>query len=334
MRPYPHISVIASRPSERNRWPVLFLAITCAVGASGSDVSGVSPPAAEETTTARPTAAAVSSTTTARRTATAVADGTVDATAVATTADVASADCRPVTYSSSGRDLPAERCDPTGATASGPLPAAVILGGCADYEGDPLTLERGLAVSLAGAGVIALIVDYHAAAPPTHPETYCEPSPETFAAVPGMLSAVTDATAWLRTDPAVDGAAIGAVGYSLGGLWAAYAHLGDVDLASVRPASFSAIAMFASSMFPDALDAARAGHMPPLYLIHGELDDIVSVDDSTQLAQAAQAGGTEATLVIVPAIDHGWSEPHANAERDVAIADVTEFMTTHLGQTG
>ena len=81
--------------------------------------------------------------------------------------------------------------------------------------------------------------------------------------------------------------------------------------ASVPPASFRAIAMFASPMLPDALTAARAGRLPPLYLLHGEFDEIVPVDDSTQLSQAAQAGGTEATLVVVPAMDHGWSEPYA-----------------------
>ena len=177
--------------------------------------------------------------------------------------------------------------------------------------------------------MIALIVDYHAAAP-APPDTYCQPSPETLAAVPAMLSTVTDATAWLRADPSVDGAAVGAVGYSLGGLFAAYAHLGDVDLASVRPASFNAIAMFAAPMFPDALEAARAGRLPPLYLLHGELDDVVAVDDSKHLSQAAQASGGETTLVVLPAMDHGWSEPYASAERTAAIADVTEFISTHL----
>jgi dienelactone hydrolase len=243
---------------------------------------------------------------------------------------VAMVDCRPVSFPSAGRDLPGERCDPPSSIEHGPRPAAVIVGGCGGYDGD-LTLKRALATALAGDGVTALIVDYHAAAP-APPETYCQPSPETLAAVPAMVSAITDAAAWLRADPTVDGTAIGAVGYSLGGLFATYAHVGDVDLASVPPASFRAIAMFASPMLPDAFTAAGAGRLPPLYLLHGELDEIVPVDDSTQLAQAAQAGGTEATLVVVPAMDHGWSEPYAWAQRADGIVDVTEFMTTQLAR--
>ena len=92
--------------------------------------------------------------------------------------------------------------------------------------------------------------------------------------------------------------------------------------------------MFASPMFPDTLDAAWAGHMPPLYLLHGELDDIVAVDDSTQFVQAARAGGTEANLVVVPAMDHGWSEPYASAERADGIADVTKFISTRPRSSG
>jgi hypothetical protein len=33
-------------------------------------------------------------------------------------------------------------------------------------------------------------------------------------------------------------------------------------------------------------------------------------------------------------MDHLWSEPHASAERDDAVADITEFMSTHLDRTG
>jgi dienelactone hydrolase len=318
----------ASGQSRRARRTALLAVVACSLTACGGDDSGEPAPPANERSS--PSASAV---TTAPDAASATTTIAVPATTVdmATTSEpAADIDCRPVTIPSAGRELPGQRCDPAGATDQPLRPAAVILGGCADYEGDPLTLEHGIASSLASAGVTALIVDYHAAAPPPAPETYCSPSPDTIAAVPAMLTAVTDAAAWLRADPTVDPAAVGAVGYSLGGLFAAYAHLGDVDLASVPPASFSAIAMLASPMLPDALGAARAGRMPPLYLLHGEVDDVISVDDSTQLAAAAQAGGTDATLVVVPAMDHGWSEPYASAERNAAIADVTDFISSRL----
>jgi dienelactone hydrolase len=346
---HPHIAASASTHGARRRLlTALLVAVACSLAACGADDSAEPAPSTDEVTASGPSATGATTTTrdaaTTTATTVAVPATTVDATttvAVPTTVDAtttseATADvvCRPVTFPSGGRDLPGERCDPPDETGQTPRPAAVILGGCAVYEGDPLTLQRGIASALATAGVTALMVDYHAAAPPPTPETYCQPSPETIAAVPAMLAAVTDAAAWLRADPSVDGAAIGAVGYSLGGLFAAYAHLGDVDLASVPPASFSAIAMLAAPMLPDALDAARAGRMPPLYLLHGETDDVVAVDDSKQLAAAAQAGGTEATLVVVPAMDHGWSEPYASAERNGAIADVTDFITTRLEPGG
>lgn len=326
------IAAPATTLRRRIRLPMTILAAAaCIVTACGADGPAEPAPAADEAPASSPTAFE-STTTRVAAAAVVVPATTVEVTTTYETA--ADVHCLPVTFPSGGHDIPGERCDPAASTRQAPRPAAVILGGCADYERDDLLFERGVASALAGAGVTALIVDYHAAAPPPEPETYCQPSPETLAAVPAMLSAVTDAAAWLRADPHVDDDAIGAVGYSLGGLWAAYAHLGDVDLASVPPASFNAIAMLAAPMLPDALDAARAGRMPPLYLLHGEVDDVVSVDDSTQLVEAAQAGGTAATLVVVPAMDHGWSEPHAGVERDAAIADVTTFFSTRLQPSG
>lgn len=88
--------------------------------------------------------------------------------------------------------------------------------------------------------------------------------------------------------------------------------------------------MLAAPTLPNAVDAARAGRMPPLFLLQGEIDDVVPPQTAAQFAEAAHAGGTEATLVMVPGMDHGWSEPQASAERNVAIADITDFMSAHL----
>lgn len=261
---------------------------------------------------------------------TAAPDTTPSDTTPPTSEPATDVECRPVSFPSQGSELPGERCDPLGVTQDAPVPAVVVLKGCGYSAGDPLLLEQGLATSIAAAGMTALIVDYHAAAPPSTPEAYCQPSEETIAAVPAMLAAVTDAAAWLRGDALVDDSAVGAVGYSLGGLWALYAHLGEVALASVPPAEFDAIATLAPALFPDVLDAARAGRMPPLYVIHGELDDVNSVDDSEALVQAAQAGGTDATFVPRQGMDHGWGEPSAATERAEATIEITDFLSTHL----
>jgi dienelactone hydrolase len=296
------------------------------VACGGVEAGDATPTSSTTGTTERPIEqVTASSTTPARPTPTSTTDVATTATPSADTAS-----CIDVSFPSGGRALPGRRCDPIGVDLQAPRPAVVILGGCADYAAGTRLLERDIASSLAADGMTALIVDYHAAAIPSTPEAYCQPSEELIAAVPAILAAVTDAAAWLRTDEVVDDSNIGAVGYSLGGLFATFAHLGEMSLASVPPASFGAIATLAAPMYPDTLDAARAGRMPPLYVVHGTLDDIVPLDASEQLAQAAEAGGTEVTLVLEPAMDHGWSEAAASAHRAKATAEITEFLSTHL----
>jgi len=46
--------------------------------------------------------------------------------------------------------------------------------------------------------------------------------------------------------------------------------------------------------------------MPPTYIVHGDADTLVPVDQSIRFAEAASAAGTTTELVIRPGKKHGW----------------------------
>ncbi len=236
-------------------------------------------------------------------------------------ADVA---CAPVTVETGGTAVPGERCDPGGAFPP-PRPAAIVLNGCGGYESD--TEITGATVrALAERGVIALRLDYLAAAP-APPDTYCDAG-AVIGAVQPLLGAIVDGIATLRADPGADPARVGTAAYSLGALAAMAVELGGAGLTDVPPADFSAAALLS---YPDLLPAipaaARDGALPPLYLMTGE-DDIVAPPAGAQsLAAAAAEGGTPVELVLVPGQEHPWRGAAAIA----AAAAIGDSLATLLG---
>ncbi len=99
----------------------------------------------------------------------------------------------------------------------------LVLNGCGGYEADA-GITTTITRRLAELGVVALRLDY-LAAKPAPAFTYCD-AVVTAAAAPDLLRALAAVTASLRTDPTVDPARIGAVGYSLGGLAVGFAQIG------------------------------------------------------------------------------------------------------------
>jgi dienelactone hydrolase len=236
--------------------------------------------------------------------------------------------CSMVSFRSGQTDVPAERCDPSGEAPASGWPAALVLDGCG-FHGSGFTPPAGRA--LATAGIVSIDVDYHAAAP-APPGTYCTVPPTNPEGLATILTAVADAVAWLRTDPSIDPDAIGAVGYSLGGLLAIYAHTGDSGIGQVEPVEFAAIVAFAAPIFDDVVAAAEAGDLPPLYVVHGERDDIVPVEASLDLQAAAITGGTAVTVVAVPGVDHGWGDPTTDQVRPAILGDAAGFLTRELAR--
>ncbi|MGH9270580.1 MAG: dienelactone hydrolase family protein [Ilumatobacteraceae bacterium] len=239
--------------------------------------------------------------------------------------------CGPTTFASGGVEVAAERCAPNGSSPVPVVGGAVVLGGCTSGEDDGL-LERQLASSLATAGVVTLVPEYLTASDAPS-GTFCAPTPEAIAGLPAVVGAVADGVAALRQDPQVAGLPVVAAGYSFGGLAALYASSGQGPSQPLAQAELAAMALFAAPTYPEVLTAAQAGALPPMLILQGEDDETVPVGDSTALEAAAVDGGTEVALVLVPGMDHGWSEDsdQARTARGTAVPDVVAFLVDALG---
>ncbi len=231
--------------------------------------------------------------------------------------------CDSTTVGTGEMTIPGERCAPGDSLT--PTPAVIVLNGCGGYESDS-EITGAVVRALADRGVIALRIDY-LAAEPAPPDTYCEAGPVIGAARP-LLQAIIDGVATLRADPSVDPERIGTAAYSLGALAAMAAELGGAGLTSVEPAGFSVAALLS---YPDQLPtipaAARAGELPPLFLMTGEIDETAPPSGATALAEAATEGGTAVEVVIVPGQDHPWRGSAAST----AATAIADFLAEHLG---
>ena len=260
--------------------------------------------------------------------------GSAATTASPTTASTDDLSCDPVTLTSGGRDVPAERCAPAGELEASIVGGAVVLGGCTSDQDEPV-LEDEVARALAAEGVVALVVDYLAASTDP-PGTFCAPTDEAIAGLPEVVGAVADATRSLSEDPSIGGGPVAVVGYSFGGLAAAYAELGAGPEGPLPAADFQSMVLLAAPIYPEVLDGARAGELPTILAFQGDADETVPVDDARQLEEAATAGGTDITLVVVPGMDHGWSgmEPEQIEARAAAVPELTDFVAAQLGAAG
>lgn len=239
-----------------------------------------------------------------------------------TAAVAATISCSDASYTTGGVTIVAERCAP-GETAA-PVPAVVVLPGCAGYESDA-EITSDIARALAARGVIGLRIDYLGARPAA-PGTYCNPASVLGATQP-LLQAIADGVALLRDDPDVDPSRIGGAGYSLGALALSAAHLGGAGLAAVPPLQLSAISLLSFPNFlPQIIDAAGAGQFAPLLCITGELDATAPPAGAQALVEAALAGGTPAGLTIVPGQEHPWR----GASSDAGAQQVADFLAARL----
>ncbi len=231
--------------------------------------------------------------------------------------------CEPVSVSTGETTIAGERCASDEAVP--PRPAAIVLNGCGGYESDA-EITDAIVRALAERDVVALRIDY-LAAEPAPPDTYCEAGPVIGAAQP-LLQAIVDGVATLRADPSVDPDRIGTAAYSLGAVAAMAAEIGGGGLTTVEPIELSVAALLS---YPDQLPAvpaaARAGELPPLFLMTGEDDTTAPPADAAALADAATEGGTPVEVILVPGQEHPWRGEAALT----AAAAIAEYLASQLG---
>ena len=137
-----------------------------------------------------------------------------------------------------------------------------------------------------------------------------------------MQAIASGALAHLRAHPAVRGAGVAAVGFSMGAAWAA-------ELASAAADDISAVVLFYGVVDADFTKARAA------YLGHfGENDEWEPLDGVRQMEAQLRAAGRAATIHLYPGAQHWFFEsnrPEYNAEAaELAWQRTIEFLREQL----
>jgi carboxymethylenebutenolidase len=113
---------------------------------------------------------------------------------------------------------------------------------------------------------------------------------------------------------------IGLIGFSNGGFLAAGA--GALD-----PRINAAVIYYGAVPFP-IIDRVR--RFPPLLILHGDADTIITVDRGKELASLAKDMGGSADLVIYPGATHGFGSRLNTKDGADALARTVTFLTKEL----
>jgi len=188
-------------------------------------------------------------------------------------------------------DMPYLLYLPDGVEARSDWPLVLFLHGSAERGDDAELLRRqGLPKVLEeGAGLPAVVL-----AP------QCPPG-QVWAQQHPALSALLDRL--LPTLP-VDARKVTLTGLSLGGA-------GVVHYAASEPGRFRALAPICGPWTWYYMTPTIAAL--PLWIVHGEADELVSVDDSKRLAQVTRALGGRPRLTLYPEVGHNsWERAYAD----------------------
>ena len=140
------------------------------------------------------------------------------------------------------------------------------------------------------------------------------------------LATVIDVVAYARGLPNVDKNRIALTGFSLGGYLA-------VSAAADPTLQVNAVVEVFGGLPEEIRPKVRT--MPPTLILHGELDDIVSVKEANALFDLLTRMGQTVEAKIYPDVGHafipaGKKEPDSFKVMD-AINQTTKFLGTHMG---
>ncbi len=166
-----------------------------------------------------------------------------------------------------------------------------------------------LAAFFSDSGFATLAVDYYG-------ETGIDTShDDALRKWPVWLATVRNAVAYLRGYPSA-GKPVALVGFSRGGALA---------IAAARTPGVSAVVDFFGHgpADPDSLRATVRG-LPPLLILHGEADSVVSVQEAYRLRDAVLGQGGRVEIHVYPGADHGFfNSDSASAD---ALRRAIEFL--------
>ncbi len=190
-------------------------------------------------------------------------------------------------------------------------PAALLLHGAGGFD-RRLKDYFAYASTLANAGIDAYLVYYYSADD--------EAGYDFAARYPAWARLVDDLADHLRAQPQSNGK-VGLVGFSNGGILASGAVALDPNISA-------AVIYYGTPPWPLQEPVRR---YPPLLILHGDADAVISVSAGRELARSAQALGASVDLVIYPGEAHGFGSNIAGRNGADALKRTTAFLQRQLG---
>ena len=196
------------------------------------------------------------------------------------------------------------------ATGDAKRPAALLLHGAGGFE-RRIKDYTSYASSLANAGIDAYLVYYYSPAD--------EVGYDFRERYPAWAKLVDDLADHVVLLPQSNGK-IGLVGFSNGGILATGA-------AALDPKISAAVIYYGTPPWPLREPVRR---YPPLLILHGDADAVISVNAGRELAKSAQALGGTVDLQIYLGEAHGFGSNMAAANGADALARTTALLKRYL----
>lgn len=204
------------------------------------------------------------------------------------------------------------------AEQSGAHPAVIVLGEVFGFTPE----VRRIADLLESIGYVGLAIDYYHRVRPRMAEPYTEEgSRRAFAAASnvtadGLISDVTAAIDWLRTQSYVKADTIATWGFGFGGT------------AALLTSSLEALSG-AIAFYPTKVDGPmRPERMIPLLLVFGEKDYYVSRSDMDRIYQTLSAGAKDVRIQVYPNVGHSFFR-HGRPE---AVVETQRYSDESIAQ--
>jgi dienelactone hydrolase len=197
------------------------------------------------------------------------------------------------------------------------VPAVVVLHGCGGFGGIDQILARDLPLH----GVATYYVDYFGLTPPPSARGFCGARVNFEQTFRIWQRVVVDATTALERMPGIDGARVGAVGWSLGGGLALVTGEYGAGTTPRRHSPFKALVVLS------AFDVGRrVAALPPTLLLSGGSGDAVPVFDARRLYRSLVRAHVPAELRVYPHGTHQWK----GAQRVAAERWIDAFLGRYL----
>jgi carboxymethylenebutenolidase len=199
----------------------------------------------------------------------------------------------------------------------GPHPAVVILSGSAGWRPEYASIAKVFADS----GFVSLAIDYYAE---TGRDTR---QVDKLTKWPQWQATVRNAVAFLKTQPSSYGCPVGLIGYSRGAFLA-------VSVASSIPEVKAVVDFFGGGgSGKDPLES-EVIHFPPLLILHGEADKVVSVKFAQSLRDAVISQGGEVEMYLYPNEQHAfnatWSPTFSESAASDSFRRTIDFLQRRL----